>query len=206
MNLPARDIADSASSIADAERREEFVSKACAGDNALIAEVKMMLGDTRTPASSIRASADPDATVAPERPEAGTSGGHRSGAAEKSGDAIDHYKLLKPLGEGGFGSVWLAEQSEPVKRRVALKIIKLGMDTKEVIARFEAERQALAMMDHPNIARVFDAGVTGSGRPYFVMELCTSEEVSTYCDRRKLSIAERIDSVQRARTAVGGVR
>ena len=84
---------------------------------------------------------------------------------------VDRYKLLEKLGEGGFGVVWAAEQQTPVKRRVALKVIKVGMDTRQVIARFEAERQALALMDHPNIAKVFDGGATPSGRPYFVMEL-----------------------------------
>ena len=131
MNLSARDIADSASSIPEASKREVFVSKACGGDDELIAEVKMMLGDAATVADSTRGLADPDVTVGPDRRGGAVSGAHRSGAAEKTGDVIDHYKLLKPLGEGGFGSVWLAEQSEPVKRRVALKIIKLGMDTKK---------------------------------------------------------------------------
>src|SRR5215472_12606624 len=91
--------------------------------------------------------------------------------SESLGAVIDRYKLLEKLGEGGFGAVYVAEQKEPVRRRVALKIIKLGMDTKQVIARFEAERQALALMDHPNIAKVLDAGATETGRPYFVMEL-----------------------------------
>ena len=86
-------------------------------------------------------------------------------------DHIGRYKLLEPIGEGGFGTVWMAEQLEPVRRRVAVKILKLGMDTREVVTRFEAERQALALMDHPNIAKVFDAGTTDTGRPYFVMEL-----------------------------------
>ena len=90
---------------------------------------------------------------------------------EEAGAMIGRYKLLQQIGQGGFGTVWMAEQLEPVKRRVALKIIKLGMDTREVIARFEAERQALAMMEHPNIARVLDAGATESGRPFFAMEL-----------------------------------
>ena|SRR5208282_2497322 len=89
----------------------------------------------------------------------------------KPGDQIGRYKLLEQIGEGGCGVVFMAEQSEPIRRRVALKVVKLGMDTKEVIARFEAERQALALMDHPNIARVLDAGATDAGRPYFVMEL-----------------------------------
>src|SRR6516164_7095404 len=90
---------------------------------------------------------------------------------EKPGDKIGRYKLLQQVGEGGWGVVYMAEQEEPVRRRVALKVIKLGMDTKQVIARFEAERQALALMDHPNIAKVLDAGATTTGRPYFVMEL-----------------------------------
>jgi len=90
---------------------------------------------------------------------------------EKPGDKIGRYKLLQQIGEGGWGVVYMAEQEEPVRRRVALKVIKLGMDTKAVMARFEAERQALAMMDHPNIAKVLDAGATETGRPFFVMEL-----------------------------------
>src|SRR5688572_32259662 len=90
---------------------------------------------------------------------------------EEAGERIGNYKLLEQIGEGGFGMVWVAEQEKPMRRRVALKIIKLGMDTRAVIARFEQERQALAMMDHPNIARVLDAGTTSSGRPYFAMEL-----------------------------------
>jgi serine/threonine protein kinase len=91
--------------------------------------------------------------------------------SERAGSLIGNYKLLQEIGEGGMGTVFMAEQTEPVKRRVALKIIKPGMDSKQVIARFEVERQALAMMDHPNIAKVFDAGTTDGGRPYFVMEL-----------------------------------
>ncbi len=113
--------------------------------------------------------------------------------SEGAGNLIDRYKLLEQIGEGGFGSVWMAEQTEPVRRRVALKVIKLGMDTKQVVARFEAERQALAMMDHPNIARVFDGGTTESGRPYFVMELVRGIPITEYCDAQKLSMAERLD-------------
>jgi len=109
-----------------------------------------------------------------------------------TGQKIGRYKLLQKIGEGGFGTVYMAEQEEPVRRRVALKIIKLGMDTKAVIARFEAERQALAMMDHPNIARVFDAGSTDSGRPYFVMELVHGIPITQYCDSTKLSTRDRL--------------
>jgi len=111
---------------------------------------------------------------------------------EKPGDRIGRYKLLERIGEGGFGVVWMAAQEEPVRRRVALKIIKLGMDTKEVVARFEAERQALAMMDHPHIASVFDGGATDTGRPYFVMELVKGVPITDYCDVNKLSTCERL--------------
>ena len=112
---------------------------------------------------------------------------------EKPGEAIDPYRLLEQIGEGGMGVVFMAEQTKPVRRKVALKIIKPGMDTKQVIARFEAERQALAMMDHPNIARVLDAGSTESGRPYFVMELVRGIPITEYCDQNKLPTNERLE-------------
>jgi serine/threonine protein kinase/tetratricopeptide (TPR) repeat protein len=112
---------------------------------------------------------------------------------EGPGTTIGPYKLLEPIGEGGMGTVFMAEQSQPVRRKVALKVIKPGMDTKQVIARFEAERQALALMDHPNIARVLDAGATESGRPYFVMELVRGIPITDYCDREHLTIPERLE-------------
>src|SRR5215472_1913870 len=113
-------------------------------------------------------------------------------AGEKPGDRIGHYKLLQQIGEGGCGVVFMAEQEEPVRRRVALKIIKPGMDSKSVVARFEAERQALALMEHPNIARVIDAGATVSGRPYFVMELVRGVKITEYCDQHSLTTQERL--------------
>ena len=113
--------------------------------------------------------------------------------SEGVGMVIGRYKLLEALGEGGCGVVWLAEQKEPVRRKVALKVIKLGMDTKQVVARFEAERQALALMDHPNIAKVLDAGTTETGRPYFVMELVRGIPVTKFCDQNKLATRERLD-------------
>jgi len=112
---------------------------------------------------------------------------------EKPGDCIGRYKLLQQIGEGGCGVVYMAEQEEPVRRRVALKVIKLGMDTKQVIARFEAERQALALMDHPNIAKVLDAAATETGRPYFVMELVRGIKITDYCDQNNLSTRVRLD-------------
>jgi WD40 repeat protein/tRNA A-37 threonylcarbamoyl transferase component Bud32 len=112
---------------------------------------------------------------------------------ESPAQVLGRYKLLEKIGEGGFGEVWMAEQREPVKRRVALKIIKLGMDSRQVVARFEAERQALAMMDHVNIARIFDADVTGTGRPYFVMELVRGVKITDYCDQNQLTTKERLD-------------
>src|SRR5205807_6431761 len=128
-----------------------------------------------------RAAASPGQTTAMPNP-----------LTEKAGDKIGRYKLREQIGEGGCGIVYVAEQEEPVRRRVALKVIKLGMDTRNVIARFEAERQALAMMDHPNIARVLDAGATETGRPYFVMELVRGIKITEYCDQNHLSIPQRL--------------
>jgi len=113
--------------------------------------------------------------------------------AERPGSQIGPYKLLEQIGEGGFGVVFMAEQEGPVRRRVALKVIKPGMDTRQVIARFEAERQALALMDHPNIARVLDAGATESGRPYFVMELVRGVPLTEFCDKNRLTVVERLE-------------
>jgi len=147
-----------------------------------------------------RPKAEPDETDAATRSVKGKTAeqaseyivvGRASPAAEP--DRIGPYKLLEQLGQGGFGVVYLAEQEQPVHRRVALKIIKLGMDTKQVIARFEAERQALALMNHPNVARVFDGGTTPTGRPYFVMEYVQGVPITDYCDRHKLSTQERLE-------------
>jgi serine/threonine protein kinase len=107
-------------------------------------------------------------------------------------DDFGRYRIIGPLGEGGMGTVYLAEQSEPIRRRVALKVVKLGMDTAQVLARFDNERQALAMMDHPNIARIFDAGATSRGRPYFVMEYIEGAPITEYCDRKRLTAKDRL--------------
>jgi non-specific serine/threonine protein kinase/serine/threonine-protein kinase len=116
-----------------------------------------------------------------------------SAPRDKSNTVIGPYRLLELIGEGGMGEVWLAEQKQPVRRRVAIKLIKAGMDTREVVARFESERQALALMDHPAIAKVFDAGSTPEGRPYFVMEYVAGVPITDYCDNHRLSTRERLE-------------
>src|SRR5262249_11862606 len=116
----------------------------------------------------------------------------------EEGRQIGPYLLLQKVGEGGMGEVWLAEQTQPIRRRVALKLIKQGMDTRRVVARFEAERQALALMDHPCVAKVFDAGASLRGRPYFAMEFVKGIPITAYCDRERLSIRERLELFQSA--------
>src|SRR5262249_46354386 len=149
-----------AAAINDVPARAKFLDKACSGDGALRARVDSLLAAHDS---------DPGFLPLPDETDVNTVGfDHRN---EGPGSRIGRYKVLEEIGEGGFGVVFMAEQEEPVRRRVALKIIKAGMDTRQVVARFEAERQALAMMDHPNIARVFDAGATEASRPFFVMEL-----------------------------------
>jgi non-specific serine/threonine protein kinase/serine/threonine-protein kinase len=177
-------ILEQASALSGAERAS-FLRNACGDDDALRAEVDSMLAAQAEQGDFL---ADPT-----QAPESDTADLVPSAPSEQVGQMLGRYKLLEPLGEGGFGVVWAAEQREPVKRRVALKIIKLGMDTKQVIARFEAERQALAMMDHPNIAKVLDAGSTETGRPYFVMELVKGVPILEYCDTEKLDTRARLD-------------
>jgi len=179
-----------------AEQRGAFLDSACGHDAALRAEVDSLLAADADAGEFLRGSAS--AFTPDDSGAARWSGSaeRRSGAAvapeERPGAVIDRYTLIEPLGEGGFGSVHVAEQREPVRRRVALKIIKLGMDTRNVVRRFEAERQALALMDHPHIAKVFDGGVTESGRPYFVMELVDGEPITDYCRAHELGRRERL--------------
>ena len=190
----------------DQAERAAYLDQACAGDTALRHRVEVLL------------QAHEQASGFLEQPAvaaAGTGGWTPPSEIEKSdrpagkffaaaplgpavGDRIGPYKLLQMLGEGGIGTVWVAEQSEPVKRRVALKLIKPGMDSAQVIRRFEAERQALALMDHTNIAKVFDAGTTqgepgAARRPYFVMELVKGVPITKYCDELHLPIRERLE-------------
>lgn len=181
--LRTRAVYEAALEISSAREREQYVFEQCAGDAELERAVREMLeGADRT---AEIAESEPELTPEIEAELARLK-------PEEAGDRIGPYKLLEQIGEGGFGSVWLADQIVPVKRRVALKIIKLGMDTKEVIGRFEQERQALAMMEHPNIAKVLDAGATQTGRPFFVMELVRGIPITTYCDQSKVSTRERL--------------
>jgi serine/threonine protein kinase len=162
--------------------RESFLNEVCREDPDLKAEVEALLKAHEGAGDFLEAPVfDADVTL------------DDSPISEGPGTVIGRYKLLEKIGEGGMAVVYMAEQQEPIRRKVALKIIKLGMDTKSVIARFEAERQALAMMDHPNIAKVLDAGATETGRPYFVMELVKGVSITEYCDKNSLSTAERLE-------------
>jgi len=138
----------------------------------------------------------------PEAEEDSSTAVTKDGILEQPGGQIGRYKLLNILGEGGMGIVYLAEQQQPIKRRVALKVIKPGMDSKRVVARFEAERQALALLDHPNIAHVHDAGTTEAGRPYFVMEYVKGLPITEYCDCHKLTIEDRLNLFRQVCLAV----
>ncbi len=162
--------------------RSAYLERACGGDISLRRRIDELFLEMKNLGSFLE-SPIPDLIAT----------GATSDVNEQPGTMIGAYKLLEQIGEGGFGDVYMAEQSEPVCRKVALKVIKPGMDTKEVIARFEAERQALAMMDHPNIARVFDAGSTESGRPYFVMELVRGISITEYCDQHNLTTRQRLE-------------
>src|SRR5262249_49519695 len=167
------------------EAREAYLDSACGQNGALRRRIEALLyavenADDFLERPPTALEANPDATMT------------AVGLSEKPGDRIDRYKLLEEIGEGGCGIVYMAEQDEPVRRRVALKVIKLGMDTRSVVARFEAERQALALMDHPNIAKVFDGGTTRTGRPYFVMELVRGVRITDFCEQAQLSTESRL--------------
>jgi len=164
------------------DERVAFLDRACAGNEELRQKVEALLKSSDRAGDFL----EEPPTGAIQQAKA------RVASGEKPGDHIGRYKLLREIGEGGCGVVFEAEQEEPVRRRVALKVIKPGMDTKSVIARFEAERQALALMDHPNIAHVFDAGATESGRPYVVMELVEGVKINDYCDQHSLPLGERL--------------
>ncbi len=166
--------------ITSSAERSAFLLRECGDDEGLRRQVEQLLrahgiddGFLETPAAAMAETISSPAAIA-------------ATANESAGDLIGDFKLIERIGEGGMGSVWMAEQQRPVRRMVALKLIKAGMDTRAVLARFEAERQALALMDHPNIAKVLDAGQS-AGRPYFVMELVKGTPITNYCDANHLS-------------------
>src|SRR5436305_284228 len=163
------------------DQRLPFLDQACGGDLNLRKRVEVLLRAHEQSNSILDVGGVPPvATVA-------------GPAAEGPGTVVGPYKLLEQIGEGGFGVVFMAEQQQPIRRKVALKVLKPGMDTRQVVARFEAERQALALMDHPNIAHVFDGGETATGRPYFVMELVKGVPITDYCDQSHLTPRERLE-------------
>src|SRR5438445_1868585 len=190
---------DAARKLTDPAQRKAFLDAACADSTELRRRLDNLLsaaeGAEQFFEESGAALSVPGDTAEPAPQE-----GHAGGTVrvtlppeEQPGTRIGHYKLLEKIGEGGCGVVYVAEQEEPVRRRVALKVIKPGMDTRQVVARFEAERQALAMMDHPNIAKVLDAGTTENGRPYFVMELVRGIRITDYCDQNHLHTPQRLE-------------
>ena len=159
------------------EARSAYLDAACGTGTALRLRVEALLRAAESAGDFLE---EPPTGLNPDTDSALPGGA----LSEKPGDMIGRYKLLEQIGEGGCGAVYMVEQLEPVRRRVALKVIKLGMDTKAVVARFEAERQALALMDHPNIAKVFDGGETPHGLPFFVMELVRGVPITQFCDQQ----------------------
>jgi eukaryotic-like serine/threonine-protein kinase len=164
----------------DASRRAAFLDEVCGADHALRRRVEQLIRLHDGAGSFL------------EHPAADVAETVGEPLLERPGSRIGPYQLLEQLGEGGMGAVYLADQKEPVRRKVALKVIKPGMDTRQVVARFEAERQALAMMNHPNVAKVLDAGATETGKPYFVMELVKGLPITEFCDQHQLSTDERL--------------
>ena len=207
-----KEIFDQALDIESPEERDAFIRNACGGDEALTQRIHALLKASETAPDFL-----PEGTIRIDPDQLDVN------LTEGPGSVIGRYKLLEQIGEGGFGYVYMAEQLEPVRRRVALKIIKPGMDSKQVIGRFEAERQALALMDHPNIAQIYDAGTTGPsltgssgresahtssgesqsrltsaatigvGRPYFVMELVRGMPITRFCEEQKLELEARLN-------------
>jgi serine/threonine protein kinase len=166
----------------EADERVAYLDGACGSDRALRERVERLLA-AQSKVHSFLEAPEPAVVVTVDEPA----------VSERPGTVIGAYKLLEQIGEGGFGVVFMAEQTQPVRRKVALKVLKPGMDTRQVVARFEAERQALALMDHPNIARVLDGGQTSSGRPYFVMDLVKGLPITDYCDQAQLTPRERLE-------------
>src|SRR5262245_34983158 len=181
-NQRVKEIFLAATEMIGPREREEYLSQACRGDPALRRRVEALL---RRHEQAGRFLESPTVNAAMLAIPALT--------VEAPGTRIGPYRLLEKLGEGGMGAVWMAEQQEPVRRKVALKVIRPGLDSKQVVARFEAERQALALMNHPSIARVFDGGTTETGRPYFVMELVQGVPITQFCDEQRLTLRQRLE-------------
>ncbi len=177
-----RDLFIAALNLENPAQRQAYLQEACGDDRAARQRVEALFKVYENAGSFLESPpASPTSVMPPSSP------------AELSATVIGPYKLLQPIGEGGMGTVYMAEQTQPVRRTVALKLIKAGMDSRQVLARFGAERQALALMDHPNIAKVFDAGTTDTGRPYFVMELVKGIPITKFCDERRLTTRERLE-------------
>jgi serine/threonine protein kinase/Flp pilus assembly protein TadD len=180
--LDEKAIFNVARQIGSPDARAEYLQQACGTDSGLRERVQVLLRAYEEQASFLESPPPVGGIPTIDQP-----------ASESPGAVIGPYKLVEQIGEGGMGTVWKAQQTEPVKRLVALKLIKAGMDSRQVVARFEAERQALALMDHPNIARVLDAGTTGAGRPYFVMDLVKGVPITRYCDEHRLTPRQRLE-------------
>ncbi len=189
-SLPEESIFAQALEIESTADRGTYLQRACGGNQTLRAEVEALLRANQRSGDLLDLPETRASTMVPTL------------ITECAGATIGRYTLLEEIAAGGMGIVYMAQQQEPVHRKVALKIIKPGMDTRQVIARFEAERQALALMDHSNIARVFDAGTTGSGRPYFVMELVDGIPLTDYCDQKQLTPRRRLEIFVQACLAV----
>src|SRR6516164_7327107 len=184
-------IFNAAVQLRDPAKRAIYLDLACENNAALRGRIEKLLASDASDAFFAQPLAKPIFPSAAAAAPAVSSPG--APEAQALGERIGRYRLLQKIGEGGLGLVYMAEQEEPVRRRVALKVIRLGMDTQSVIARFEAERQALAMMEHPNIAKILDGGVTETGRPYFVMDLVQGLPITQFCDEAKLSTRGRLD-------------
>jgi serine/threonine protein kinase/tetratricopeptide (TPR) repeat protein len=175
----------------DPVQRVAFLDRACGGDQALRLQLEELLGERGQLGSFLEQPAADREGIDISPTQLGLD--NAAASPEKPGAMIGPYKLLEQVGEGGMGTVWMAEQTDPIRRRVAVKVVKEGMDSRQVLARFEAERQALALMEHPNIAKVLDAGRTPSGRPYFVMELVKGQPITKYCDEKRLGVRARLE-------------